>query len=83
MGDAGDLTDSSKPGWVVVDDQGKCWKGRWSQEEISLHINVLELRTIFFAVRELDPKNLDLVVWSDNQTAISIIRRLGSHSPDL
>ena len=83
LGDAGDLTDSSKPGWVVVDDQGKCWKGRWSQEEISLHINVLELRTILLAVRALNPKDQDLVVWSDNQTAISVIRRLGSYFPDL
>ena len=76
-------TDASKAGWGVVDDQARCWKGRWSQEESAQHINVLELRTVLFAVRVVDPKDLNLVVWSDNQTAISVIQRLGSRSPDL
>ena len=54
-------TDASKAGWRVVDDQARCWKGRWSQEESAQHINVLELRTILFAVRLVDPKDLNLV----------------------
>ena len=76
-------TDASKAGWGVVDDQARCWKGRWSEEESAQHINVLELRTILLAVRLIDPRDQTLVVWSDNQTAISVIQRLGSRSPDL
>ena len=76
-------TEVSKAGWGVMDDQGKCWKGRWSQEESSQHIKVLELCTILLAVRLIDPRDQTLVVWSDNQTAISVIQRLGSRSPDL
>ena len=75
-------TEVSKAGWGVMDDQGKCWKGRWSQEESSQHINVLELRTIPYVVRLIDQRDLNLVLWSDNMTAISAIQRLGSHSPD-
>ena len=76
-------TDASSVGWGVVDDQATCWKGRWSDKERSQHINVLELRTILLAVRLINPRNLNLVVWSDNQTAINVIRKLGSRSPDL
>ena len=47
------------------------------------NINVLELLTILYAVKLLRPRNQILVVWSDNQTAISVIQKQGSHSPDL
>ena len=76
-------TDASKIGWGFLDDQGRAWRGRWSKEQSLWHINVLELLTILFALKELGLENQTLIVWSDNQTAISVIQKRGSHSPDL
>ena len=76
-------TDASKAGWGILSDQSQAFKGRWSAAQSALHINVLELQTILYAVNLLRPQNQVLVVWSDNQTAISVIQKQGSHSPDL
>ena len=76
-------TDASKAGWGVLSDQNHTFKGRWSAVQSAQHINVLELLTILYAVKLLRPQNQILVVWSDNQTAISVIQKQGSHSPDL
>ena len=76
-------TDASKRGWGVLDETGRTWQGLWTEKQSHQHINVLELSTILLAVEKLDPRDLTLVVWSDNQTAISVITRMGSHSPDL
>ena len=76
-------TDASLMGWGVLTDQGQALKGRWSEEQSSWHINVLELLTIRLALEEVQPQNTSLVVWSDNQTAIRVIQKQGSHSPDL
>ena len=48
--------------------------------EAELYINVLELKTIIKALSVLDVRNRTLVVWSDNQVAISVVQRLGSRS---
>ena len=76
-------TDASKAGWGILDDQGHSWKGRWSARQSNWHINVLELLTILYAIRLQSLADQTLVVWSDNQTAISVIQKQGSHSPDL
>ena len=76
-------TDASLTGWGVLDELGRSWQGRWTKEQSAWHINVLELLTIRLALDQLQPVDLSVVVWSDNQTAIRVIQRQGSHSPDL
>ncbi|MEL6802184.1 MAG: reverse transcriptase domain-containing protein [Bacteroidota bacterium] len=76
-------TDASLGGWGVLSDQGQSWSGRWTEQQSSLHINVLELLTILMAVRLLDVRDTRLVLWCDNQTAISVIHKAGSKSLDL
>ena len=76
-------TDASLGGWGVLSDQGQSWSCRWSEQQKMLHINVLELLTILKAARLLDVRQVRLVIWCDNQTAISVIQRIGSKSPDI
>ena len=76
-------TDASSGGWGVLSDQGQPWSGRWTEQQKSLHINVLELLTIVMAVKLLNVRQARLVVWCDNQTAISVIHKAGSRSLDL
>ena len=76
-------TDASLAGWGILSEQGQSWKGRWSEAQRGSHINVLELQTILFAVEHLNLRRSTLIVWSDNQTAISVIQKQGSHSQDL
>ena len=76
-------SDASLMGWGVLTDQGQSLRGRWSEEQSKWHINVLELLTILLALKKIQPRDTLLVVWSDNQTAIRVIQKQGSHSPDL
>ena len=76
-------TDASLGGWGVLSDQGQSWSGRWTEQESQRHINVLELLTILMAVKLLDVRHVRLVLWCDNQTAISVVHKAGSRSPDL
>ena len=76
-------TDASMAGWGVLGEAGQAWQGRWTQDQSLWHINVLELLTILYGVRLLNLRKQTLVVWSDNQTAIRVIQRQGSRSPDL
>ena len=76
-------TDASLGGWGVLSDLGQSWSGRWTEQQSELHINVLELLTILMAVRLLDVRDARLVLWCDNQTAISVIHKVGSKSQDL
>ena len=48
-----------------------------------MHINALETYTVLKAIRLLGARNGTLVVWTDNAVAISVVQKLGSHSPDL
>ena len=63
--------------------KGETAQGKWSLAEAKAHINVLELRTIEKAIEFLAVKDQTIVVWSDNQVSISVVQKLGSHSPDL
>ena len=51
--------------------------------EVKLHMNVLEIMTIVKALDVLEDKEQTLAFWSDNRVAISVILRLGTHSPYL
>ena len=83
-----DLTissDASKQGW------GASWgsqrtEGLWSEKESQDHINVLELRAAFFALKSFLPTQTNKVICLklDNTTAVSYLNNLGgTHCPQL
>ena len=83
-----DLTissDASKQGW------GASWGsqrtgGLWSEKESQDHINVLELRAAFFALKSFLPTQTNKVICLklDNTTAVSYLNNLGgTHCPQL
>lgn len=64
-----------KKGGGVMNNQER--SGRWTQEETFLHINVLELRAVQFAlltlVRDLRNQNIHLKI--DNESAVAYINQ--------
>ena len=83
-----DLTissDASKQGW------GASWGsqrtgGLWSEKESQDHINVLELRAAFFALKSFLPTQTNKVICLklDNTTAVSYLNNLGgTYCPQL
>ena len=83
-----DLTissDASKQGW------GASWGsqrtgGLWSEKESQDHINVLELRAAFFALKSFLPTQTNKIICLklDNTTAVSYLNNLGgTHCPQL
>lgn len=75
-------TDASLQGWGAVSLLGNT-NGRWTAEEKLLHINVLETKAIYFALRSLvKEKGLAIKILSDNSTAVSYLNKKGGvHSP--
>lgn len=71
-------TDSSYLGWGLVFDGNKVG-GRWTKEEKTLHINVLELKAILFALRALADKisNKHIKILSDSTTAVCYVTNFG------
>lgn len=71
-------SDASRWGWGA-----RCWSvetgGRWSQEELKLHINCLELLAGSFALRTLSPHkgSYCLLLRMDNVSAVPYLNRLG------
>ena len=76
-------TDASSSGWGARILHGASTGGRWSQNEIHWHINVLELKAVHLALLALCKfeSNNHVQIQSDNTTAVSYIREMGgSHS---
>ena len=71
-------TDASNQGWGAVFDEERTG-GRWSQNEIIDHINVLELRAILLGLQSFfkDYSNVDILVKSDNTTAVAYVNNMG------
>uniref|UniRef100_A0AC34FW88 Reverse transcriptase domain-containing protein n=1 Tax=Panagrolaimus sp. ES5 TaxID=591445 RepID=A0AC34FW88_9BILA len=71
-------SDASLEGWGIAS-KDKRSGGRWNSEERKLHINVLELRAIYFGLKIFchDMYNTGIRVESDNTTAIAFINRRG------
>ena len=72
------FSDASRKGWgAVIEDLHL--SGKWSQEQQSEHINLLELRAVWIALQQA----IDLVkgkvvsVFSDNKTALAYIAKQG------
>ena len=71
-------TDSSLLGWgAFVDD--KQTQGLWSEEEKTLHINVLELKAVYLGLMSLcyNLSNVHIQVQMDNTTGIAYINNMG------
>ena len=78
-------TDASKTGWGTVCESQRT-NGRWSVSERTQHINVLELKAAFLALKSFLKKQSHKVVClrMDNTTAVAHVNNKGgTHSPCL
>ena len=68
------FTDASNEGWGAHLDQSST-KGLWSNQEKSLHINVLELKAVSLALRRFKDQcqNQTVLVATDNSTVVAYI----------
>ena len=76
-------TDASLLGWGAIFNDQKTG-GRWSAEESRMHINVLELEAIKFAIKSFFCKesNIHVRIRCDNTTAVSYINKMGGIQSD-
>ena len=72
-------TDASLKGWGAAIEKGEHTQGRWNYEESRLHINLLELKAIYFALLALckSYENIHICIRSDSSTAVTYINRRG------
>ncbi|CAG2216852.1 unnamed protein product [Mytilus edulis] len=79
-------TDSSKTGWGgVVDNTQLQTKGFWSYEEQKLHINYLELKAAFLALKCFCSTKSDkhVRIYMDNMVAVTYIDKMGGRIQSL
>ena len=71
-------SDASREGWGATI-EGLHLSGKWSQTEKRSHINTLELRAIWLALKEVLPlvKDKIVAVFGDNTTALAYIQKQG------
>ncbi len=71
-------TDASMTGWGAVF-EGRPASGEWKEEFLSWHINCLELRAIFLALKYFLPVlgGYHIIVRTDNMAVVSHINRQG------
>ena len=72
-------TDASSVGWGARIDEATQTAGIWSQFESAMHINILELLAVKFALSSLlsDQSNIHVKIMCDNTTAINYISAMG------
>ena len=72
------FTDASKEGWGAHLNEHTA-KGSWSLPESKLHINYLELKAVFLALKEFQYLCTDKIVLvaTDNTTVVSYINKEG------
>ena len=72
------FTDASKEGWSAHLNKGTA-KGTWSILESKLHINHLELKAVFLALKEFQDLCLNNIVLiaTDNTTVVAYINKAG------
>lgn len=78
-------TDASLSGWGAYC-AGESTHGWWSEVDKSRHINYLELQAIYFGLKCFANNlcNCNILIRTDNTTALSYINRMGSvQHPDL
>lgn len=73
------FSDASNTGWGIVCNDHKL-HGYWSKKDLKHHINYLELLAIYFALKcfAKDRNNIEILIRSDNTTAVSYVNRMGS-----
>lgn len=79
-------SDASSTGWGAVLDNGQVGAGVWNTSELPLHINLLELRALFRALKHFREELTDTTVLCqvDNSTVVSYLRKEGgTRSPQL
>lgn len=71
-------TDASRLGWGAVCAKGRTG-GRWSEEELLLHINVLEIKAVLLGLQSFlkGVSNTTVAVRCDNTTAVAYINKMG------
>ena len=72
------FTDASKEGWDAHLDEHTA-RGQWSLPESKLHINHLELKAVFLALKEFQTLvfNKTVLVATDNTTVVAYINKEG------
>ena len=72
------FTDASKEGWGVHLDEHTA-RGTWSLAESKLHINHLELKAVFLAVKEFRTLccNKTVLIATDNTTVVAYVNKGG------
>ena len=79
------LSDASNEGWGDHLEQNST-QGLWSPQEKGLHINVLELKAVFLALRHFKDQCQDqtVLVATDNSTVVAYINKQGeTHSAEM
>ena len=79
------FTDASDEGWGAHLEQSST-QGLWSPQEKGLHINVLELKAVFLALRHFKDQCQDqtVLVATDNSTVVAYINKQGgTHSAEM
>ena len=79
------FTDASNKGWGTHLEQSST-QGLWSPQEKGLHINVLELKAVFLALRHFKDQCQDQTVLlaTDNSTVVAYINKQGgTHSAEM
>lgn len=73
------FTDASLSGWGAFC-QGESTCGRWTIEESNIHINILELKAIYFGLKcfARDLSNCNILIRTDNSTALAYVNKMGS-----
>lgn len=71
-------TDASSRGWGAFC-QGEATGGCWSSEEQKLHINVLEMLAVFFALKAFlkAREGVSVLILSDNMSVVAHINKMG------
>ena len=72
------VSDASQAGWGCIF-LGETANGRWSDKEAESHINVLELRAIYFGLMSFfkEKRGVHIRIKSDNTTAIAYLNNMG------
>ena len=72
-------SDSSETGWGGWSSQGDSTYGFWSLYESFLHINILELKAVFFLLKSFfrQTYNCSILIHTDNTTVIAYINNQG------
>lgn len=72
------FSDASSTGWGVACGDRRA-NGNWTESELNLHINTLELKAAYYGLKIFTPdlRNSDILLRIDNTTAISYINRMG------